>query len=470
MLWFVSAAWGFCGAYVGEAGAELSSAVGEVAIVRQGTRTTLTVSNDFRANVGQFAMLIPVPKVLAPEDVRVVDPDVFDRLDVYSGPRLVTYTCDELYPPVPPQPAASGCGSESYFVDSEEESFDAGYVDDDVEVEARFVVGEYEIVILDATESRALLGWLGANGFAVAADQQALLQAYLDGGSYFFAARVDVARLAPDQSALSPISFGYDSEAFQLPIRLGTGNSPGSQDVVVYAITDPDEGRVGISNYPERTVEDECLYVGEPASFGAFYEAGWAAGAPPSDQEPAWVAEYGWNVTPNGLACDPCPPTETQVPLPFADLVALGFVGEGAWFGEGGSSNDSASDSGGGRSLGAAAYYFTRLRMRYTPTQASQDLSLYASRITDNTQQRYIQHAHALEDAFPVCGTGWVPREQAGSCADESEEMAERVRYWREQRSPAAPGRGCDHRGGAALGLVALGAALAGRRRASLGA
>ena len=433
----------FCGAYVGEAGAELTSGVGQVAIVRQGTRTTLTVSNDFSSNVANFAMLVPVPEVLGPEDVHVIDPAVFGHLDVYSGPRLVSYTCDELYPEVPRRSYGIGCSETSLIFDDPVPNRPD---DDDVDVEARFIVGEYEIMILDATQSGALLGWLDDEGFAVETTQAGLIQAYLDAGSYFFAARVDTSKLLDGQPSLSPLSFGYDSEVFGLPIRLGTGNSPGAQDLVIYAITDPEAGRVGISNYPERTVEDECLFDGEPQVFGDFYRDAWAAGA--SDTGDAtWVAEYGWNVTPFGAQCDPCPPTETQVPLPFADLVALGFVGA-----------TGTPDSGG---FTQASYYFTRLRTRYTPAQASQDLALYTSGITDNTQQRYVQHEAYLEDAFPVCGSGWVAMKDAGSCKFESNEMRHRVNYWRRQDD----GAGCDHGGAVWVGFLGLLAAAGLRRR-----
>ena len=55
---------------------------------------------------------------------------------------------------------------------------------------------------------------------------------YIDSGAYFFAAKVDIGdQLAddPEQSMwLEPLQFTYPSEAFSLPIRLGTLNSRGT--------------------------------------------------------------------------------------------------------------------------------------------------------------------------------------------------------------------------------------------------
>ena len=288
-LLMVQSASAFCGNYVGEAGAELVNTASEIAIVRQGNRTTITMASDFEADVDDFAVVIPVPEILSEEDVKVIDPDLFDTLDQYSGPRLVSYTCDELYPE-PPQSPSMGCGDEFALM---QRTMDGGYTDldtySDVAVEARFVVGEYEIVVLSAEESSALLGWLNDNGYAVSDEAGSMMQEYLDGGSYFFAAKVDTDLIPAAQDMLSPLRFSYTSDVFSLPIRLGTVNSPGEQDLVIYALTDAEEGRVGISNYDKATVEDECLFEGE--DFGTFYQDRFDDGVGDAAQ---WVMEYGW--------------------------------------------------------------------------------------------------------------------------------------------------------------------------------
>jgi hypothetical protein len=63
-----------------------------------------------------------------------------------------------------------------------------------------------------------------------------LLRPYVQGGSKFFVAKVDVkkVRFENGQAMLSPLRFHYDSDTFALPVRLGLANSAGTQDLIVH--------------------------------------------------------------------------------------------------------------------------------------------------------------------------------------------------------------------------------------------
>jgi hypothetical protein len=436
---------GFCGTFVGGAGTEIFNSASQVALVRQDGWTTLTMANDFEGAVGEFALVVPVPTVITEDQVHVLDPAVFTRLDAYSGPRLVEYTCDQLYPEKPDWSPSLGCRSYDLAMDGALDSGGMGGVDP-VEVEERFIVGEYEIVVLSADDSLAMLQWLSDQGYAVSPAAADAIQEYLDQGSYFFAARVDPSLIPEGQDDLSPLQFSYESEAFGLPIRLGTVNAVDAQDLIVYAITPGDEGRVGISNYSEATMDSVCLWQDDDwdDDFASFYGAELDA-ALSNSNDAQWVAEYGWHVTPWGGKCDPCPPVpeDGMDPLPGSDVVALGFDAQ-QW------------DSGGN----VSDFYFTRLHMRYTPQQATQDLVLYASGITENAQQRYVRHEGYLEWEFPLCDGGWVESDP-GSCMDEGRGYKQRMKYWEDQGgSPAATARA-----GAVVGLLGLLGLLAARRR-----
>ena len=63
-LAFSSSAYGFCGTYVGGAGAELTSRTSQVALVRMNNRTILTMANDVSGDTSNFALVVPVPEVL----------------------------------------------------------------------------------------------------------------------------------------------------------------------------------------------------------------------------------------------------------------------------------------------------------------------------------------------------------------------------------------------------------------------
>ena len=410
-LLLAPAAYAFCGTFVSGSG-ELFNEASEIAVVREGTRTTLTMANDFSGDPTEFAMVVPVPQVLSEDDVAVVDPAVFDRLRAYSAPRLVSYTCDELYPDPNERGAVSdvgwgGWGCTNYAPSSDD------YDEGGVEVEAEFIVGEYEIVVLSAEDSSGLMSWLNANGYAVSLKAEELLQEYIDSGSYFFAAKVFTDRMPAGQANLSPLQFRYDSEVFSLPIRLGTVNSAGSQDLVVYAVTSLSDGRVGVANYEERELESLCLV--EQEAFSTLYSDSFTAAVEgDGDDQANWVTEYGWSIQNSAVKCDPCPEgVDPSQPIPAGDVLTLGYgVDEGGldtgWWGY------------------SPEFYFTRLHMRYTPHQAQEDLLLYSSGLSDNTQHRFVVYEEYLEVEWPVCGEGFV--ENPGSCADVDRKYASRIR------------------------------------------
>ena len=61
----------FCGFFVAKADATLFNDRSEVIMVRDGERMVITMSNDFKGEVRDFAMVVPVPVVLQRDDIRV---------------------------------------------------------------------------------------------------------------------------------------------------------------------------------------------------------------------------------------------------------------------------------------------------------------------------------------------------------------------------------------------------------------
>lgn len=370
----------FCGYYAGEAGANLYNQLSQIAMVRQDGRTTLTLANDVAGDATAFALIIPVPEVLSEDDVRIADPGLFTMLDAYSAPRLVEYTCESLYGDVMMSADSSGGGGGSV-----PPTEPVPQTESSVSVEAEFAVGEYEIVVLSVeqtedSESDDLLTWLADNDYAIGDDAAALLGEYIDSGSYFIAAKVRLEMLPGDGVTLSPLQFSYDSPVFSLPIRLGTLNSTGAQDLILYTLTPAEDGAVAVANYPEAEIEDECLWDGD--DFSAFYPEAFADAIDDAGGS-AWTQEYSWSP----YKCDPCvgePPTE-------AEIAALGFMGP-------------LKDA-----------HFTRLHLRYDHTVTA-DLSLYSTRITDWDQVRFVRWTAEIESLYPVCGAGWV--EDPGECPE----------------------------------------------------
>lgn len=356
----------FCGFYVAKADAKLFNKASQVILVRDGKSTTVTMSNDFEGNVKDFAMVVPVPVILKREDIKTVSPAVFDKLDGYSGPRLVEYhdqnPCEQLVYQQRKfrRMAAFGGGgvmSQPEFEDNAREY--------KVKIEAEYKVDEYDILILSAEESEGLKRWLTDNDYKIPEKAEKVLEPYIKNNLKFFVVKVDKERLAlKNTKTLNPIQIKYNSDKFQLPIRLGMANSKGEQDMVVYGLTP--EGRVECTNY--RTVEiptNRNIPTFVRDDFGAFYkdvfdrEYG-------HQGENAVFLEYAWDVTPSwaGVKCDPCtgPPPINQ------DLVTAGV----SW------------------DMRSKKVYFTRLHVRYSEDKFAQDLQFQVTPNTQNFQGRYI--------------------------------------------------------------------------------
>ncbi len=372
-----SLAHAFCGTYVGPAGSELGNGVSQVVIARSGVDTTLTISADIVADVASFGMVIPVPEVLDQGQVTLADPAWFDALNAYSTPRIVSYTCDQLY---------------SDYDYASSSSADSGAVTegppaDGVEVEASYSVGEYDIVVLSATGADGLVAWLDGNGFALSDRALPIVQEYIDAGQYFLAARIDLDAMPATAAYLTPLQFRYQSEAFSLPIRIGTTVAEGAQEVVIYALTADSDGRVAVANYPETAIADECMLPEGTTDYAAWYDTqlddAFATGI--------WLTEYAWS--PAG--CDPC---SSEPPSPEV-LTGLGAP---------------VSGYGG---------FITRLRVRYLPEEATQDLVLYATHGTETDQIRYITYDYQLESSFETCGIG-TPADP-GSCEGQDTDLTD---------------------------------------------
>src|SRR6476620_5787729 len=91
VLFLSGAAHAYCGFYVAGGGAELFNNATQVVLMRQGTRTVLSMQNNYQGPPQDFAMVIPVPVVLKETDVKTLSSDVFKKVEAMSAPRLVEY-------------------------------------------------------------------------------------------------------------------------------------------------------------------------------------------------------------------------------------------------------------------------------------------------------------------------------------------------------------------------------------------
>nr|HEX4316068.1 DUF2330 domain-containing protein [Kofleriaceae bacterium] len=289
----------FCGFYVASGDTALFNDATQVVLMRDGTRTVLAMQNDYKGPPEGFAMVVPVPVVLHDGDVKTLPRDVFDHVDKMGAPRLVEYweqdpcASDERDDDMPRRRAPGAAATLAHGVGG------GGY---GVTVEAQFVVGEYEVVVLSATESTGLDAYLRANRYTIPAGAEPLLRPYVEAGMKFFVARVDPTKVKFENghAALSPLRFHYDSDDFTLPIRLGLANSEGTQDLIV-SILAPHQ-RYEVANYKNAFVPTNLDVTDAVRDhFAAFYASLFDD---TSRKNPgAVVTEYAWQAT----TCDPCP-------------------------------------------------------------------------------------------------------------------------------------------------------------------
>ena len=308
-----AAAEAFCGFYVSGADAKLFNNATQVVMMRHGTRTVLSMQNNYQGPPQDFAMVVPVPVVLQKENVKTLPREIFDRVDQLSAPRLVEYwEQDPCQPPMPEEAAGSAMPPPASPAPGDV----AMDKDLGVKIEAKFTVGEYQILILSAKDSTGLDTWLRREKYKIPEGAAPYLKPYVEGGSKFFVAKVDVEKVKFEngQAMLSPLRFHYDSEQFNLPIRLGMMNSAGTQDLIVHILAPGD--RYEVANYKNVTIPTNLDVKEEARSrFGEFYAALFDRTL---EKNPgAVVTEYSWDAG----SCDPCP-TPALNPNELASLGA----------------------------------------------------------------------------------------------------------------------------------------------------
>ena len=355
----------FCGFYVARADTSLFNQASQVVLVRDGNRTVITMANDFQGDVEDFAIVVPVPTFIEREQINVGDRAIIEHLDAYTAPRLVEYhdpdPCNrwelrremmgDIALPSAAQEAAKSGRSRG------------------VTIEASYTVGEYDILILSAKESSGLVRWLDENEYRLPQGAERVIDSYLKQNMRFFVAKVNLAEQAKlGYSYLRPLQVAYESNKFMLPIRLGTLNAKGKQELYVYALTRT--GRVETTNYrtvklPSNTELPEFV----EAEFADFYRAMFERQTQ-KENERAVFLEYAWDMA----WCDPC----AADPLSAEELRELGVF----WAGRPVKGRIAPGQ--------AQNVFVTRLHVRYDSKHFPEDLVFQETGDRQNYQGRYI--------------------------------------------------------------------------------
>ncbi len=300
----------FCGFYVAGADAKLFNDATLVVLMRDGTRTVLSMQNDYQGPPEDFALIIPVPVVLQEGDVQTLPAAVFDRVDKLAAPRLVEYWEED------PCEIRERRRREREFMEDRKMSKKSGSDGQlGVTVEAEFEVGEYQVVILSAQDSTGLDTWLKQEKYNIPEGAAPILAPYVQSGMKFFVAKVDATKVKFEngRATLSPLRFHYDSPEFSLPVRLGLINAKGPQDLLIHILAK--DQRYQVANYPNATIPTNLdVTDATREQFGKFYVSLFDHTL--AKHPKAVITEYAWAAG----SCDPCP----EPALTLAELVTLG--------------------------------------------------------------------------------------------------------------------------------------------------
>ncbi len=432
---WTGAAQAFCGFYVAKADTRLFNEASKVVLVRDDHHTVLTMANNYRGDPQEFAVVVPVPTFIEREQIHVTGRGVIDHLDAYSAPRLVEYHDGD---PCAPRPMLEdGMAMMRGAAEPDRERAEAL----GVTVEAQYTVGEYDILILSAEESAGLETWLRENGYRIPEGAARVLGSYIKQDMRFFVARVNLEKKSElGYTYLRPLQVAYDSKRFMLPIRLGTVNADGPQELFVFALTRT--GRVETTNY--RTVklpanEEIPRFIKKDGEFARFYRAMFAEQTSREDMRVVFM-EYAWDMS----WCDPC----AADPLSDEELRELGVY----WV-EPGERPDRPGILPRPQPVpkrAARDVFITRLHLRYTAETFPEDLRFQETGDRTNFQARYIIRHPWTGEAECEAAEGYWKRiaerreRQARTLASLTGWDVNEIRGRFEPLDTAAPGDGDD--------------------------
>jgi len=366
----------FCGFYVAKADTKLFNRASQVVMVRDGDKNVVTMASDFQGDVDEFAMVVPVPKVLRKRQIHVTEKAILEHLDAYSAPRLVEYfDKDPCRVHLMRESAMMATAPMAKAKVARRRAKSLG-----VTIEAEYQVGEYDILILSAKESGGLVTWLTENGYKLPRGARSVVGSYLKQGMKFFVAKINLESYRKGKYGyLRPLQIAYSHRKFMLPIRLGTVNAKGPQELFIYALTR--KGRVETTNY--RTVKlpaniDIPVYIKAENKFADFYRDLFRTQVAKEGGRAVFL-EYAWDMN----WCDPC----TADPLSNKELRELGVF----WLDD----RHPASRSRPAPRIvppgpGAKDVYITRLHLRYDRDHFPEDLKFQVTGNRDNFQGRYV--------------------------------------------------------------------------------
>lgn len=311
----------FPGFFASRKGEPVKTHATQLAVMKRGADTVVSVMSDYEGPLDAFAMVLMVPADVTPERVTTLKRDFVDRLDSLSAPRFHEYWEQDPCDPGPVEqewernlkvqgaaggPLGGGAPTpEGGAIKPAKELF--------LDVKAKQKEGEYKFTLLDPGAD--VVGWLSSHGYRAPEGAAAALKPY--GALRPLVAEVDPKRIelvGGDRAQLSPVRFATSQPFDTFPSRLGLLNAPKQQELLIFVI-DPDfryEAKNYATIFPPTNVH---IDFSAKERMGEFYNALYDMILAKHPQ--SFLSEYAWPADGCGQPC-------ATEPLMVHELLSLG--------------------------------------------------------------------------------------------------------------------------------------------------
>ncbi|HEY8090205.1 MAG TPA: DUF2330 domain-containing protein [Polyangiaceae bacterium] len=204
-------------------------------------QTTLYDEIKYSGSPSSFAWVLPISGQVT---IGISADAVFDTLDSLSA---TTVSPPPVTCPGPPE----GCAQ--FAAPSGSADVGGGSSSGGVNVTNAQVVGPYQTVQLQSTDAKALDNWLTTNGYAITADIEPVIAAYVQQGSDFLAMK-----LVPGAGVQSmrPVRVSFQGASPTLPLRMVAAGTGATVGITLWIVGD---GRWEPSNFPWFRIDDSEL-------------------------------------------------------------------------------------------------------------------------------------------------------------------------------------------------------------------
>lgn len=239
----------------------------EIVLMKKDGKSVLTVMPDYQGPLSSFAVVIPVPSDVTPEQVTTLRRIYVDRVAQISAPKFAEFwemdPCDDVEKFEQDWEQDMTASDDTAFMGTMKTDPSKKVAKEMLlDMEAKKKVGEYgETKVGSASEIKA---WLAEKNWTLPSGADQSFAEYEAAGFQFLALGVDTGRVelvGGDRAQLSPIRISTGEDITQLPTRFGLPSAAKEQELTIFTLVP--EQRMQVSNYETQAVPTNLRVVTE---------------------------------------------------------------------------------------------------------------------------------------------------------------------------------------------------------------